>query len=504
MYAEPAEPVEPTLTIDIGYPSTIGGSYNPQGAQGTQVPTFVEQMVFDYLFMYDGDADNSYYSYILEDWYQEDDTTFVMKIRDGAYFSTKDGYYADVTGEDILFSLESYVTQYSNFMSHFMPYNYETSYVSDDGKTVYLKSDEPYGPMVRTIPIICKQWVEENGWDSELWSTDPCSSGPYTAGDFVSGSKVSCVIRDDYWNKEYRQIPVKEYVVHQYNEVSTMYIDLETGTLDIALQLDSQDYDRCVADAPENLAVETFHAAVLWQLGLGGGDCEALSDPVVREAIAYAVDWNEIGKACFGSMYAPAYGTVSPNSPYFTEGLVPGYTYDPEYAKQILAEAGYEDGDIVFNNVNFGKQANVAEAMQAYLSVVGITLEVETYEFLTTLQSWMGIGEPVCDTAFNDQTDASGEPTDNMGHYSALTDGAFPPLVCTDETWNNLYSDLLNSKSDRQEKCDEVVKYVFENYCYISMFLVYESYGYNTEVIRDCNFANMEFGPDLSLCDYVY
>ena len=504
MYAQPAEPIEPTLTIDVGYTQNLGSTYNPQGAQGTTVPTMLLNEVYDYLFMYDGDAGNDFYSYILEEWHQEDDTTFVMTIRDGAYFCTKDGKYADVTGEDILFSLKAYVDNFSNFSAHFLPYNYDASYVSDDGRTVYLKSDEPYGPMLRTIPIICKKWVEENGWDSELWASDPCGSGPYTAGEFVSGSKVSCVIRDDYWNKEYRQTPVKEYVVHMYTEVSTMYIDLEMGKLDIALGLDSQDYDRCIAEKPENLAVETYHSAVLWQLGLGGGDCEALADPVVREAIAYAVDWNAVGEACFGSMYAPAYGCVSPNSPYFTEGLVPGYTFDQDHARQILADAGYKDGDIVFNNVNFGKQAKVAEAVQAYLSQVGITMEVETFEFLTTLQSWMGVGEPICDTAFNDQTDATGEPTDNMGHYSARTEAAFPCLICTDETWNNLYWDLLHSKSDRQAKCDEVVKYVFDNYCFIAVALCYESYGYNTSVIRDANFANAEYGPDLSLCDFVY
>ncbi len=506
MYAQPAEPIEPTLTIDVGYTQNLGSTYNPQGAQGTTVPTMLLNEVYDYLFMYDGDAGNDFYSYILEEWHQEDDTTFVMTIRDGAYFSTKDGKYADVTGEDILFSLKAYVDNFSNFSAHFLPYNYDASYVSDDGRTVYLKSDEPYGPMLRTIPIICKKWVEENGWDTELWASDPCSSGPYTAGTFVSGSSVSCVLRDTpWWNYDYRQTNVKEYVLHYYTEISTMYIDLELGTIDLAFALDSQDYDRALSEKPENIAVETTTSGNLWFLGVYGsrGQNQYLADIKVREAIAHAVDWEAVAKACFGSMYGPAWSAISPNSPYYTEGLVDCYEYDPELAKSILEEAGYKEGEVVFNNVNFGKQAKVAEAIQGYLAAVGITMNVETYEFLTTLQSWLGVGEPPCDTAFNDQTDASGEPCDNIGFYSTHTQGGFPVLQSTDEHWNDLFYQLKHSKEGRQEICDEIATYVHDNYLFYPCGICYDSYGYRTDVIRDANIFGVFAGLDLSLIDVI-
>ncbi len=508
-YAETVDPIEATLTIDVGYTQSFGGSYNPQGDEGTRAPDFLDGLVYDFLFYFDGDNDNTMYSYILEDWYQEDDTTFVMKIRDGAYFQTKDGYYADVTGEDILFSLESYVTQFSMFSAHFAVYNYETSYVSDDGLTVYLKSDEPYGPFLRPAPVICKQWVEENGWDSELWTTDPCSSGPYTAGSFVSGSSVSVVLRDtEWWNYDYRQTPVKEYVVHLYNEVSTMYIDLETGAIDLALSLDAQDYERAVNNPPENVAVELTTSGNLWFLGIGGsqGQNEYLADIKVREAIAHAVDWVAVAQTSFGSMYGPGWSAISPNSSYYTEGLVDVYEYNPELAKQILEEAGYSDGEIVFNNVNFGKQATVAEAIQGYLAAVGITMNVETYEFVTTLQSWLGTGDPACDTAFNDQTDASGEPCDNIGFYSTYTESSFPVLVATDEYWNELYNQLKHTKDaeTRQELCDEIAVYVHDNYLFYPCGICYDSVGYRTDVISDANLFGVFVGLDLSLIDCIY
>jgi ABC-type transport system substrate-binding protein len=507
MYAETVDKIDPTLDITVGITSTFGGAYNPQGEQGTQAPSMLMALVYDYLYNYDGDQGNTRYSRILKDWYQQDDTTFVMELYPNIEFRTNDGVYATMTGEDVLFSMQSYVTQASMFGSHFEPYNFDKSYVSDDGLTVYLISDEPYGPFVRTFPIICKKWVEENGWDSPLWETDPCGSGPYTAGDFVSGASVSVTIRDDWWNSDYRQTPVKTYTARIYNETSTMYIDLEMGAIDIALQLVSQDYDRAVADQPENVQVEKFSSAVLWFLGIGGsqGQSPYLADIKVREAIAHAVDWVAVGKACFGSMWGEAPGIVSPNlTEWYVEGLSTTYTYDPDYAKQLLEEAGYKDGEIVINNVNFGKQASVAEAMQGYLSAVGITFNVETYEFLTCLQSWLGVGEPACDTAFNDQTDAAGDPCDNIGFYSTYTASSFPVLTVEDEYWNEQYYKLLHSNSGRQEILDDLVTYVHDNYLFYPVGLCYESYGYRTDVIVDANFANAEYGPDLALAEFVY
>ena len=508
MFAEKVEPIEATKTITVGYTQSVGGSYNPVGADGTKTPDMITGLVYDMTFYFDGDAGNAMYSRIFEDWYQEDDMTFVMKLRPGIYFQTKEGKYAEMTGEDLLFSYQAHVLQNTNFQAHFVVFDYEASYVSDDGLTLYLKTagTEPYGPMPRPVAVICKKWVEENGWDSELWASDPCSSGPYTAGSFVSGSSVSCVIRDTpWWNYDYRQTNVKEYVLRSYTEISTMYIDLELGTIDLAFSLDSQDYDRALKDKPENLTVETTTSGNLWFLGIYGsrGQNKYLADIKVREAIAHAIDWEAVAKASFGSMYGPAWSAISPNSSYYTEGLVDCYEYDPELAKSILEEAGYKEGEVVFNNVNFGKQAKVAEAMQGYLAAVGITMNVETYEFLTTLQSWLGVGEPACDTAFNDQTDASGEPCDNIGFYSTYTEGGFPVLQSTDEHWNELYYQLKHSKSGRQEICDEIATYVHDNYLFYPCGICYDSYGYRTDVIRDANYFGTFVGLDLSLMDVI-
>ena len=507
MYAEKIAPVEADVTLDVGVSGvTLGFSYNPCGENGTIVPESLRIIVYDFVWGFDADNNNERYSRILSDWYYEDDTTFVMVLRPGVYFQTSEGKYAEMTGEDLLFSMACYGDQGSTYAGNFAAYNFDESYVSDDGLTVYLKSDEPYGPFPRTFPVICKKWVEENGWDTALWETDPCSSGPYTAGSFVSGSSVSVVLRDtEWWNYDYRQPAAKEVVLHLYTELSTLYIDLETGGIDLALGLSSSDYDRGAAGEGD-IAVELTTSGKMTFMGVSGSreQNKYLADERVREAIAHAVDWNAVAEASFGSLYSPVTGIISPTSPYYTEGLVEQYSYDPELAKSILEEAGYKEGEIVFNNVNFGTQATMAEAIQAYLSFVGITMEVETYEFLTAMFSWMGTGDPACDTAFNDQTDASGEPNDNLAYYYNSPSANFPVLIVRDETYNELYSKFLNTIEGRQEAADDIVTYAHDHYLFYPIGICHEAFGYRTDIISDVNiFSTQSGGPDFDLISYV-
>ena len=294
-------------------------------------------------------------------------------------------------------------------------------------------------------------------------------------------------------------------MLHLYTELSTLYIDLETGGIDLALGLSSSDYDRGVAGEGD-IAVELTTSGKMTFMGVSGSreQNKYLADERVREAIAHAVDWNAVAEASFGSLYSPVTGIISPTSPYYTEGLVEQYSYDPELAKSILEEAGYKEGEIVFNNVNFGTQATMAEAIQAYLSFVGITMEVETYEFLTAMFSWMGTGDPACDTAFNDQTDASGEPNDNLCYFYNSPSANFPVLIVRDETYNELYSKFLNTIEGRQEAADDIVTYAHDHYLFYPIGICHEAFGYRTDIISDVNiFSTQSGGPDFDLISYV-
>lgn len=106
---------------------------------------------------------------------------------------------------------------------------------------------------------------------------------------------------------------------------------------------------------------------------------EALSDPRVRQAIAYAIDMDTIVETLLEGKAIAAVGLL-PNGPHKPEGLNP-YTYDPEKARELLKDAGWDSNrelDLVYY---YGDQltADMMAAFQSYLSDVGIKM---TYRLL--------------------------------------------------------------------------------------------------------------------------
>lgn len=113
---------------------------------------------------------------------------------------------------------------------------------------------------------------------------------------------------------------------------------------------------------------------------------EKFSDERVRQAINYALD-----KQTFVDTIVEGRGTVA-NS--YINSTIPGwseeeeaYPYDPEKAKELLAEAGYPNGFECSLYVNGDVRTRSAQIVQAQLAEVGITVDISTYEWGALLDS---------------------------------------------------------------------------------------------------------------------
>jgi len=105
-----------------------------------------------------------------------------------------------------------------------------------------------------------------------------------------------------------------------------------------------------------------------------------LSDPRVRQAIAYAIDMETIAETLFEGAAIPALGLTSdPNN--YPEGMN-SYSYDPDRARELLAEAGW-DSSRVLDMVYYYPDQQTADFMavvQAQLADVGIQMEYRLLE----------------------------------------------------------------------------------------------------------------------------
>lgn len=471
-------------TLKVGISDKLG-SFQEGSNQGDCYTGIY--LVYDALFYHDTKT-KEVYSYILDDWYYQDDTTFVMKLKDGVTFSNGD----KATAEDVLFSLTNYAERQAMTSSMFSMVDAANSYCEDD-LTAVVKFTKPWGPGVTAIdaPLLDKAWCEQVGWDSQDWLNNPVGSGPYKVTEYVTDSHATLQLRDDYWGDETMYNPaIKTITLNYYPEISTMFIDLQTGAIDLALNIAEADYARAADGSTEGIKVDKVSTNEVEFLCLDVKN-KYLADENLRKAIAYGTDWTTVADAGFGTLQQPATSILSSTSPYYYD--CGGYTYDLDKAKDYLSKSAYAGQTITLNFVAMADadQQNMSEAFQYYMNQLGITVNVQYLDFATALQTWMQEGG----SDFNFQESAtgslSGEPyislnalMPDFGHFAVCTidDDQFTSLA--DKAMETIDQDA------RKDAFKELQTYTYDHCLVIPMLEGYYAYGYNSNIIASCDFGS--------------
>lgn len=468
-------------TLRVGISDALGNFLKGSAMGENYVSNF---LVYDCIFYHDVDT-KEVYSDILEDWYYEDDTTFVMKLKDGVTFSNGD----PVTAEDILFSFTNYAERNAMTASIFATVDAAASYCEDD-LTAVVKFTKPWGPGVYTVdpPLYNKSWCEEVGWDSEDWMYNPCGSGPYKVTEYVTDSQITLELRDDYWGDESTYNPdIKTIIVKYYPEIATLFIDLQTGALDLALNIAEADYARGMDGAIEGVTVDRVSTFEVEFLCMDHSN-EYLANEDLRKAIAYGVDWSVVADAGFGTLCDPATSLINSNNPYYKEE--PGFPYDPDLAQEYLEKSGYAGQPLEFHFVAMADadQQNMAEAFQFYMNQLGITINLDFFDFGTAIGTWLSGG-----TDFNFQESATGSSSaETYISLNALMQGygAFPVTTVDDDEFNRLASAEMDTvvEDERMEYAHQLQDYNQEHCWVIPMLEGYYAYAFNNNVIESCSF----------------
>ncbi|MFV0427955.1 MAG: ABC transporter substrate-binding protein [Arachnia sp.] len=206
--------------------------------------------------------------------------------------------------------------------------------------------------------------------------TVPAGSGPFTFAEWEQGSFVKLERNDSYWGTEPR---VNEVYFRYYADPNAMNTAMLSGQLDVISNLTVPESIDQFADTEQFKVLEgTTDGEVV--LGFNH-DTEALQNLQVRQAINYAIDREALVEAIWGGKGMLIGSMVPPTDPWYKD-LSQTYPYDPERAKQLLAEAGYADGltlRLRVPNLPYGPTAGRFIATQ--LREVGIEVELDELEF---------------------------------------------------------------------------------------------------------------------------
>ncbi|MCC6021935.1 MAG: ABC transporter substrate-binding protein [Desulfurococcaceae archaeon] len=239
---------------------------------------------------------------------------------------------------------------------------------------VYMKT--PYAVFLRALGaylLITSSGVITSFGNKTI--TEVIGTGPYKFVAWEKGKRIVIERFDDYWGEKPVLKRIEWLVIP---EASTRLAALLAGDVDFAFNLPPTDLERVKGDARFTVLTPTSNRIIFVAMIPRG----PLADPKVRQALNYAVDVDSIIK---NVLYGLGIKTNAPLPPhFFGYADMPPYTYNPEKAKQLLAEAGYPQGFKVVLMHPTGRylmDKQVAEAIQAYLSKVGITVELKTMDW---------------------------------------------------------------------------------------------------------------------------
>ncbi len=310
----------------------------------------------------------------------EDGKDYTFKLRDDVYFQP--GKFQDgrqMVAEDVKYSLERIYNECptDRICRDFFE---SVEVVNDFEVIIHLK--DSCGPFLETLcdignGILPKEEVE--GWGDEF-GYHLVGTGPFMLEEMVADESVTLKKNPNYWGDEPN---VDGVVIKTASDNSQIVNALVSDEAHIGMYLQGESIQRA-KDA--GLLVQSPATSVtMIRFNMQNGPT---ADPKVREAIIKAINIDDMVKGIY--QYGEASRIYQPltflswgyNDEY--DSLVP--TYDPEAAKQLLAEAGYPDGFTM--TMYIGSSTNrekMAQLFQYYLGEVGITVDIQS----SAMADWM-------------------------------------------------------------------------------------------------------------------
>jgi peptide/nickel transport system substrate-binding protein len=332
----------------------------------TNVEINVLDQIYDTLMYYNPDGTHDPEPRIAESYeISEDGLDYTFKIRNDVTFH--DG--TPVTVDDVVFSIELFKeSEYQGSQISML-----SSVEAIDDSTVVCHLDSPYAPFLEGIcspNIVSKDYYES---DPDGFVNSPIGSGPYKFVSRTIATSIELEAYEDY----YRGAPsIKKLTFRVLPEIASRALALQTGEIGFA-EIDASVLAQLDANPSVTIdEVETSgFAYVCMNL-----EKEPFDNVLVRQAINYAIDRENLVNVCYDGKAEVNSNLCAKNRFGYSEDQAQ-YTYDPEKAKELLAEAGIETPYNLGKLLVAEKYSNIATVIQNDLKAVGLEVEIDTREF---------------------------------------------------------------------------------------------------------------------------
>jgi len=327
------------------------------------------------------------------DWeVSEDGLTWTFHLREGVEFHDGNPFNAKAVKwnfdrwrlEDHPYHMGGEFTYYSYMFQGFPGIIQEVNEV--DEYTVEFILSEKQAPFLNNLAMVpfgiaSPEAVKEYGED---YFKNPVGTGAYTLEEWRQGDRVILKANENYWRE---RAYLDEIVFRSIPDNSARFMELQSGSIDMMDGVSPEDVEAVKESDEIKLSLRPSMNVGYFAMNF---KFEPFDDIRVRRAFNHAIDKQAIIDAFYAGLAEPAKNPMPPSIWGYNDQIEP-YEYNPEKAKELLAEAGYEDGfefDLWYLPVPrpyIPQGKFIGQAIQSYLSEIGVTANLVTYDWSTYL-----------------------------------------------------------------------------------------------------------------------
>jgi peptide/nickel transport system substrate-binding protein len=382
---EPAEEVPQVLVFGRG-----GDSVSLDPAIVTDGESYkVTENIFETLLNF-GEQDTTINPGLAKTWeVSEDGLTYTFHLQEGVKFHDNTDFNADAVVKNVERWKGGAEEKFYYFHSMFKAEGQDIikTVTAADDYTVVFELSRPQAPFLKNIAMSAFAIASPTAFESagDAFGDNPVGTGPFKFVEWKRNDSITVEKNPDYWQAG---LPKLDTIIFRAIPDNSARLNaLMTGEIDLADGINPSDGASIESNA--DLQLIERPSMNVGYLGLTNTR-PPFDNKLVRQAVNYAIDKQTIVDAFFEGRAEVAVNPM-PSSISGYNDEIEDYPYDPEKAKSLLAEAGYDGSEIELWAMPVPRPympdgQKVAEAIQKNLADVGIPSKIVTYEWATYLE----------------------------------------------------------------------------------------------------------------------
>lgn len=302
------------------------------------------------------------------DWsYNDDRTELTLTLQQGVTFHSGRAF----TSADVVYSLEQVKDPANASQLAKVAAGIDTVTAKGD-QAVVINLVEPSDSLFDLLDLT--PIVDSETWPKAADGKEIVGTGPFVWKSWTPGAAIELAKNDSYWGANGPYLDGVEISI--ITDATALQSALKGGAADVALGLGQSDVALLKKD-PAYVAENA--GGVFYPFGFNVTQAP-FDNPVARQAIGFALDRERIVDQVFGGDATISNLWWTPGSPGFPDDLAGHFTYDPDKARQLLAQAGADGADLTIAFANLPVMKSLFEIVQNNLSEVGLNVKAEALD----------------------------------------------------------------------------------------------------------------------------